>query len=91
MLLTVHVQQLNPSLDNDIYTFRPQIINYDTTGRVSKMDFIIPIIKLSGLAGGSSVSQLVADHVSFSDTKLGVITDVTPLTVVVDLDPSRGI
>ena len=50
-----------------------------------------PIQGLSGLAGGSSVSQLVADHMSFSDPKLGVVTDVTPPTAVVDLDPSRGI
>ena len=54
------------------------------------MAFLLLISKgLSGLAGSSSVSQLVADHMSFSDPKLKVITDVTPLAVVVDLDPSR--
>ena len=59
--------------------------------KITSTGVLLPIKRLSGLAGGSSISQLMADYIGFSDTKLGVITDVTPLTVVVDLDPSRGI
>ena len=53
--------------------------------------FLLLIKRLLRLAGGSSISQLVADYMSFSEAKLGIITDATPSIVVVDLDPSRGI
>ena len=59
--------------------------------KITLTDVLLQIRRLSGLAGGSSVSQLMADYIGFSDTKLDVITDVTPPTAVVDLDPSRGI
>ena len=39
---------------------------------------LLRIRRLFGLAGGSSVTQLVADHMSFSDAKL---TDVAPLPI----------
>ena len=53
--------------------------------------FLLLIKRCLRLAGGSSISQLVADHMSFSEAKWGVITDATPSIVVVDLDPSRRI
>ena len=53
--------------------------------------FFLLIKRCLWMAGGSSISQLVADHMSFSESKLGVITDTAPLIFVVDLDTSRGI
>ena len=43
------------------------------------------------MAGGSGIAQLVADHMSFSESKLVAIADIAPLIIVIDLYPSRGI
>lgn len=50
---------------------------------------IVLIIPCSGLAGGSSITQLVTDDIGLCYFKVHIITDVAPAITEVYLHPSR--
>ena len=83
----VHIIQT----DAEILCSKPALWTHVVLIIINKGITFLHVKRCLRLAGGSSISQLVADYMSFSESKLVVIADTTPSIVVVDLNPSRGI
>ena len=94
MRITVGSKPITKNVKRKQYLFHKNIYfyihNYIILANEGSYMVCLRIWRLSWLAGGSSVAQLVADHSALSHTKLRVITDVSPSRDVY-LYSSRGV